>query len=231
MLSLYFFRGGAKRDWPQVKQLGRFDKWLDLPQQYYEEPLDKVITYRVTRAAWGLLTIVGVGVISGFYGMGAGWALVPVTNLVMAAPLKVAAASSGILIGMGDCISVWPYILAGAVIPSFAALWLVGQVAGGIMGSRILITIKAGSVRVILIGVLLFSSFRLITKGLTTLGYISEVCGPVHIAVLLAIMVGVALSLTGKFPKLKSGRQDKWKNRRFLFHKLSTARLFIGFAS
>lgn len=231
MLGLYFFREGAKRDWPQVKQVGRFDKWLDLPQQYYEEPLDKVITYRVTRAAWGLLTIVGVGVISGFYGMGAGWALVPVMNFVMAAPLKIAAASSGILIGMGDCISVWPYILAGAVIPSFAALWLVGQVAGGIMGSRILITIKAGSVRVILIGVLLFSSFRLITKGLTTLGYISEVCGPVHIAVLLAIMVGVALSLTGKFPKLKSGRQDKWKNRRFLFHKLSTARLFIGFAS
>lgn len=144
--------------------------------------------------------------ISGFYGMGAGWAIAPVTNLVMATPLKVAAASSGILIGMGDCISVWPYILAGAVIPSFAALWLVGQVDRGIIGSRILITIKAGSVWVILIGVLLFSSFGLITKGLMTLGYISEVCGPVHIAVLLAIMVGVALSLTGRFPKLKSGR-------------------------
>ena len=206
LLALYFFRGGVKIDWPQVKQVGRFTKWLNLPQPYYESSLDRVVTYRITRAAWGLLTMVGVGVISGFFGMGAGWAIVPVMNLIMGVPLKVAAACSGILIGMGDCISVWPYILAGAVIPLFAALWLVGQVTGGIIGAQILIRVKAGSVRLILIGILLFSSFGLITKGLTTLGYISRVPGPVHIAVLLAIMAGVALSLTGKFPKLKGGR-------------------------
>ena len=206
LLALYFFRGGVKIDWPQVKQVGRFTKWLNLPQPYYESSLDRVVTYRITRAAWGLLTMVGVGVISGFFGMGAGWAIVPVMNLIMGVPLKVAAACSGILIGMGDCISVWPYILAGAVIPLFAALWLVGQVTGGIIGAQILIRVKAGSVRLILIGILLFSSFGLITKGLTTLGYISRVPGPIHIAVLLAIMTGVALSLTGKFPKLKGGR-------------------------
>ena len=206
LLALYFFRGGVKIDWPQVKHVGRFTKWLNLPQPYYESSLDRVVTYRITRAAWGLLTMVGVGVISGFFGMGAGWAIVPVMNLIMGVPLKVAAACSGILIGMGDCISVWPYILAGAVIPLFAALWLVGQVTGGIIGAQILIRVKAGSVRLILIGILLFSSFGLITKGLTTLGYISRVPGPVHIVVLLAIMAGVALSLTGKFPKLKGGR-------------------------
>jgi len=65
--------------------------------------------------------MVGVGVISGFFGLGAGWAIVPVMNLIMGVPLKVAAACSGILIGMGDCISVWPYLLAGAIIPLFAA--------------------------------------------------------------------------------------------------------------
>jgi len=126
-------------------------------------------------------------------------------NLIMGVPLKVAAACSGILIGMGDCISVWPYLLAGAIIPLFAALWLVGQVLGGIIGAQILIRVRAGSIRLILIGILLFSSFGLVTKGLTTLGYIARLPGLVHIVVLLLIMAGVALALTGKFPTLKAG--------------------------
>ena len=206
LLALYFLQGGVKLEWPQVKQVDRFTKWLNLPQPYYEESLGKVINYSMSRAGWGLLAMVGVGMISGFFGMGAGWAVVPTMNLIMGVPLKVAAACSGVLIGMGDCISVWPYILAGAVIPLFAALWLVGQVLGGIVGAQILIRVKAGSIRLILIGILLFSSFGLIAKGLMTLGYISAVPGPVYIVVLLLIMTGVALGLTGKFPTLRGRR-------------------------
>ena len=206
LIALYFLRGGVKIEWPQVKRVDRFTKWLNLPQPYYEESLGKVINYSLTRAGWGLLAMVGVGVISGFFGMGAGWAVVPTMNLIMGVPLKVAAACSGILIGMGDCISVWPYVLAGAIIPLFAALWLVGQVLGGIVGAQILIKVKAGSIRLILIGILLFSSFGLIVKGLISLGCISSVPGTVYIVVLLLIMAGVALGLTGKFPKLRGRR-------------------------
>ena len=206
LLVLYFLRGGVKIDWPEVKRVGRFTKRLKLSQPYYEESLGKVIDYGITRAGWGLLTMVGVGGISGFFGLGAGWAIVPVMNLIMAIPLKVAAACSGILIGMGDCISVWPYLLAGAVIPLFAALWFVGQVLVGIIGAQILIRVKASSIRQILIGILLFSSFGLIAKGLLTLGYITAVSGAVYIVVLLLIMAGVALSLTGKFPALGGRR-------------------------
>jgi len=142
----------------------------------------------------------------GFFGMGAGWAVVPVMNLIMGVPLKVAAACSGILIGMGDCIAVWPYLLAGAIIPLFAAPWLVGQILGGIIGAQILIRVKASSVRFILIGILVFSSFGLITKGLKTLGYTPAIPGAVYIVVLLIIMAGVALGLTDKFPKLRGER-------------------------
>lgn len=77
---------------------------------------------------------------------------------------------------------------------------------GGIIGAQILIRVKSGSVRLILIGILLFSSFGLVSKGLVTLGYISAVSGTVYIVVLLLIMAGVALALTGKFPALKGRR-------------------------
>ena len=209
LLALYFFRGGEKIDWPQVDRVDRFTGRLNLPQPYYESSIGKVVTYLVTRAGWGLLAMVGVGVISGFFGLGGGWAIVPVMNLIMAVPIKVAAACSGILIGMGSCMSVWPYILAGAVIPLFAALWLVGQVLGGIVGAQILIRVRARSIRLILIGILLFSSFGLVGKGLTTLGYISDVSGPVYIGVLLVIMTVVALALVGKFPRLIGGGKER----------------------
>ncbi len=207
-IALYFLLGGVKREWPEVKKVDRFTQWLGLPQPYYEQSLEKVVDYRVARAGWGLLAMCGVGLISGFFGMGAGWAIVPAINLIMEVPLKVAAASSGILIGMGDCITVWPYLLAGAIIPLFVAPWLVGQVMGGIIGAHVLIRVRAKSIRYILIGIMFFSSFGLVTKGLVSLGYISSVPGAVQIVVLLIIMAVVALAITGKLPQLRGGRRD-----------------------
>jgi uncharacterized membrane protein YfcA len=207
-LAVYFFLGGIKVEWPRVDREDRFSRWLGLSQPYYEESTGEIVDHRMTRVVWGILAMVGVGLISGFFGLGAGWAIVPVMNLIMAAPLKVAAACSGILIGMGDCISVWPYIFAGAVIPLFAALWLVGQVIGGIVGAQVLIHIKSGSIRLILIGILLYSSFGLVTKGLFTLGAIPAVSGWLQIVVLLLILGGVVAALFGKFPTLAGGRRN-----------------------
>ena len=206
LLAVYFLWGGVKREWPEVKQVDRFSQWLGMTQPYYEPSLGKVVHYEVTRAAFGLLTMCGVGLISGFFGLGGGWAIVPTMNLIMEVPLKVAAACSGVLIGMGSCMSVWPYILFGAMIPLFAAPWLVGQVMGGIIGAHVLIRVRATSIRYILIGIMAFSSFGLITKGLASLGYISAVPGTIHIAVLLIILAGVALAILGKLPKIRGER-------------------------
>lgn len=206
LLAFYFLWGGVKIEWPEVKRVDHFTQWLRITQPYYEESLGKVIDYRATRAGFGLVAMCGVGVISGFFGLGAGWAIVPVMNLIMAIPLKVAAACSGILIGMGDCIGVWPYLLAGAIFPLFVAPWLVGQVLGGLIGAHVLIKVKVKFVRFILIGMMSFSSFGLITRGLKTLGYIPAIPGAVYIAVLLIIMAGIVLALMNKFPKLRSRR-------------------------
>ena len=101
--------------------------------------------------------------------------IVPAQNLIMAVPLKVAAANSGVLLGMGDCIAVWPYLLMGAIIPVFAAPWLVGQVLGGLLGALILIRVKAGFVRYLLIGFMFFACFGLLAKALNMLGVVPPV--------------------------------------------------------
>jgi hypothetical protein len=174
-LGVYFVVGGKKIEWPEVKKVDGFTKWLKLAQPYYEMSLGKVIDYPLTRAGWVLGAIIGVGILSGFFGLGAGWAIVPAQNLIMAVPLKVAAANSGVLLGMGDCVAVWPYLLMGAIIPVFAAPWLVGQVLGGLLGALILIRVKAGFVRYLLIGFMFFACFGLLTKGLNMLGVLGSV--------------------------------------------------------
>jgi hypothetical protein len=174
-LAVYFIVGGKKIEWPEVKRVDGFTKWLKLSQPYYEQSLGKVVDYPLTRGAWVLGAIIGVGMLSGFFGLGAGWAIVPAQNVIMAVPLKVAAANSGVLLGMGDCIAVWPYLLMGAIIPLFAAPWLVGQVLGGLLGALILIRVKAGFVRFLLIGFMFFACFGLLTKGLGMLGIIGKV--------------------------------------------------------
>jgi len=174
-VGVYFIVGGKKLEWPDVKKVDGFTKKLKLSQPYYEVSLGRVIDYPLTRAGWVLAAIVVVGLLSGFFGLGAGWAIVPAQNLIMAVPLKVAAANSGVLLGMGDCIAVWPYLLSGAIIPLFAAPWLVGQVLGGLLGSLVLIRVKAGFVRYLLIGFMFFSCFALFTKGLNMLGVIGTV--------------------------------------------------------
>jgi hypothetical protein len=202
-LAVYFLVGGKKIEWPEVKKVDGFTKWLKLSQPYHEVSLNKVIDYPLTRAGWVLIAIIGVGLLSGFFGLGAGWAIVPAQNVIMAVPLKVAAANSGVLLGMGDCIGVWPYLLMGAIIPVFAAPWLVGQVLGGLLGALILIRVKAGFVRFLLIGFMFFACFGLLTKGLGMLGVIGPVPIWLNGLVFLVIFAGVTRSII-KFTRSES---------------------------
>lgn len=179
-------------EWPDVKNPDSFTKRVNLASvSYYEESLDRVVEYKQHRVFYGFLCLVLVGAIGGFFGMGGGWAIVPVESLVVGMPLKVAAANSGIILGMGSCVSVWPYFLKGAILPLFVAPWLVGQVVGGLLGSLVLIKVKSNLIRFFLIGVLFFTSFGLVTKGLELFKIIKPVPGQVSIAVFLVILAVV----------------------------------------
>jgi len=127
--------------------------------------------------------------------MGAGWAITPVQNLGLGGALKIAAANSGIILGMVDCVTVWPYMLTGAIIPLFVLPWLSGQVVGGYIGALALVKAKVDVVRWILIGIMVFTSFGLITDGLAKLKIVSKVPGHVSLLVFFGVMVLDALCI------------------------------------
>ena len=69
---------------------------------------------------------VGIGVMAGMFGLGAGWANVPVLNLLMGAPLKISVATSKFLLSITDTSAAWIYLNQGCVIPMMVVPVVVG---------------------------------------------------------------------------------------------------------
>ncbi len=168
-IAVMFIVGGAKTEYPEVKHVDAFTRKIGLSGAYWEESLGKAVSYQATRSIIGFLLFALVGFTGGFFGLGGGWAVVPVLNFVMMVPLKVSAACSGVLLAIGNAAAIWPYIMYGALIPLFVVPWMLGQVIGGIMGAHILARIRAAFVRNVLIVLIILTCIKLITRGLESL--------------------------------------------------------------
>jgi len=168
-IAAMFILGGSKTEYPEPARIDATSRKLGLRSRYWEESLHKVVEFHATNAVLGGTLFLAVGFTGGFFGLGGGWAVVPVLNLVMGVPLKVSAASSGVLLAIGNAAAIWPYITKGALIAVLAAPWMLGQIVGGILGAYILTKIKAAFVRTLVIVLLLLTSLKLISRGVEAL--------------------------------------------------------------
>ena len=165
-VAFLFIAGGKQSEYPDNPEPGRIARLIGLHGWYWDVAISKEVHYKVRRGRYGVIILIAVGFIGGFFGLGGGWAVVPVFNLMMYVPLKLAAGCSGVLLAIGNASAIWPYIMAGAVIPLFAAPWMLGQVVGGIIGAHILASVQAGLVRNMLIVLLVLTSLKLLARGI-----------------------------------------------------------------
>ena len=107
-----------------------------------------------------------VGLLAGMFGLGAGWANVPVLNLLMGAPLKVSVATSKFLLSITDTSAAWIYMNRGCVIPLIGVPSIVGLMLGSLIGVKILAVAKPKMIRYMVIAVLFFAGLKAIDKGL-----------------------------------------------------------------
>ena len=168
-IALLIIFGGKRVEYPEVKNVDSITERLGLAASYYEQSLDKVVSYRIKRAPVGIVLFCGTGLVSGLFGLGAGWAMVPALNLAMLAPLKVAAASSKVLIGIGDTAAIWPYMLEGGIFPLFAVPCVLGLVVGTVIGAKIMLRVKAGFVRYLIIVIMFGAGIKLVLDGISRL--------------------------------------------------------------
>ena len=123
------------------------------------------IDWRTHRTLAGFGAFGGIGFLGGLFGLGAGFANVTALNLLMAAPLKVAVGSSGLIISIINSSAAWVYIHRGALLPILAVPAILGVMLGSRIGARLLAVTPAATVRRVVVVVMLLAGGRALLRG------------------------------------------------------------------
>ena len=92
--------------------------------------------YAIRNLGPGIVGSLFAGLVSALLGVGGGLVKVPLMNLVMGVPLRVATATSNLMIGITASASAIIYLLRGGIDPYVAGPTAVGVFLGASLGSR-----------------------------------------------------------------------------------------------
>lgn len=152
-------------EFPEVKKQDALGLALGIKGVYYDEGAKQKYSWMTHRTLMGLVLFIFIGILAGMFGLGAGWANVPVFNLLLGAPLKISVATSKFLLSITDTSAAWIYLNKGCVIPLMAVPSIIGLMLGSFVGVRLLSVAKPKFIRYMVIVVLLFAGLKAIDKG------------------------------------------------------------------
>jgi uncharacterized membrane protein YfcA len=166
VLSIVALMFTARRsEFPHVAAPDRWAMALGLHGMFVDGATGRSVDWRVHRTPAAMAVFVLIGLMGGLFGIGAGWANVPTLNLMMGAPLKVAAGTSSVVLSLSSSSAAWVYINRGAVLPIIAVPSVLGMMLGALVGARLLHVLNATVIRRLVIMVLLFAGTRSLLKG------------------------------------------------------------------
>jgi uncharacterized membrane protein YfcA len=117
--------------------------------------------YRIRNLPAGTVLSVFAGVISALLGVGGGIVKVPVMHLGMGVPLRVATATSNLMIGVTASAGAISYLLRGGIDPYVAGPTAVGVFIGASVGSRTAHRVDAAVLRGLFVVVLLYTAYEM----------------------------------------------------------------------
>ena len=122
--------------------------------------------YRVRRFPFGIVGSVFAGLVSALLGVGGGIVKVPLMNLAMGVPMRVATATSNLMIGITASASAIVYFVRGGIDPYVAAPTAIGVYLGAAAGSRLAHRVDARVLRALFIVVLAYTAWQMGSKAL-----------------------------------------------------------------
>jgi len=155
-----------RSEYPDVARPDTLGAALRLNGLYRDPANGRDVSWQVHRTPLGLALFSGIGVLAGLFGLGAGWANVPVLNLVMGVPIKLSAGTSGYILSIVDSAAAWVYINKGALLAIVAVPSVIGMMLGAFIGERLLKQLEAAVIRRLVIVLLLVAGIRALTKGM-----------------------------------------------------------------
>jgi uncharacterized protein len=121
--------------------------------------------YRVRNLGRGVVGATGAGIVSALLGIGGGTIKVPLMHLAMGVPLRVATATSNMMIGITAAASAVIYIIHGGIDPYVAGPTGIGVFIGATAGSRLSHRVELRYLRLLFVVVLVYTALQLLLRG------------------------------------------------------------------
>jgi uncharacterized membrane protein YfcA len=133
---------------------------------YFESSTGETIRYQVSNVPIGVGASTIAGLISGMLGVGGGIVQVPVMNLIMSVPIKVATTTSTYIIGITAMAGAFVYYnhRPSYVDPALAVPVTIGVFIGASIGSRVLGRISQGALRTVFTAVMAIYAIQMILR-------------------------------------------------------------------
>lgn len=134
--------------------------------RFHEHESGGEVVYRVKRLPLALGITFFSGCVSSLLGLGGGIVMVPALNAWCGVPMRVAAATSTVMIGITAVAAAPIYYARGEVVPHLAAAAVLGVLAGSQAGMRVGVRLRARRLKQLMIAVLLAVSAAMVVRGL-----------------------------------------------------------------
>jgi uncharacterized protein len=121
--------------------------------------------YEVRRMGLGIVGSAGAGVASALFGIGGGAVKVPLMHIGMGVPLRVATATSNLMVGITATASAVIYLARGEIDPYIAGPTAIGVFIGATIGSRTAHRIDVRYLRWLFVIVLGYTALQMILKA------------------------------------------------------------------
>ena len=119
------------------------------------------------RLAIGVAGSFGAGIVSALLGIGGGLIKVPLMHLVLRVPMRVATATSNLMIGITAAASAVIYALNGGIDPYIAGPTAIGVFLGATLGSRVAHRIQLRYLRWLFVVVLVYTAVQMLLKAVS----------------------------------------------------------------
>jgi uncharacterized membrane protein YfcA len=133
--------------------------------RYFDDESGREVVYRIKRLPLGLFVSCLAGYVSGAFGLGGGILKVPTLNLWCGVPMRAAAATSGLMIGVTAVASVPIHYANGYILPGHAASAVLGVLLGSQAGFWFGGRARARWLKLLMAGLLLSVSMLYLFKA------------------------------------------------------------------
>lgn len=135
----------------------------------HDDETGQLIPYSVVNPKTGLMMSLGAGIVSGLLGIGGGIFKVPAMNAIMHVPIKVASATSSMMVGVTAVAGAVVFLLRGDVAPWLVAPVTLGAIGGSLLGARAHTFASRDTLKQLFVLVLIAAALLM---GLKALGFV-----------------------------------------------------------